>query len=187
MVAVRAFKELVHAAIEEPVRTCSSAGRVLEGRVRMGEEAGVPVVPIVGSPSCRAVERAVRGGCGHRRGVEAGGHLGTDRPCSTCCPRSSSLWISPSSAPEGVVTGADIKAPSMPGAAGVQMGSRFRGDRRVLGARGLQAALRRRHRRGHRAREEPGRASRQGDRNPFSRRRMMLIGELPSDRACSPA
>ncbi|MDA3937661.1 MAG: nitronate monooxygenase, partial [Actinomycetota bacterium] len=58
-------------------------------------------------------------------GVEAGGHLGTDRPMLELLPEIIEAVSIPVIGAGGVVTGADIKTVLDMGAVGVQMGSRF--------------------------------------------------------------
>jgi len=58
-------------------------------------------------------------------GVEAGGHLGTDRPMRELLPEIVAAVSIPVIGAGGVVTGADIREVLALGAAGVQMGTRF--------------------------------------------------------------
>lgn len=125
MVAVRAFKELVHAAIEGGTDLVVAGAGFSRDVFTWCREAGVECVPIVGSE--RVAKLAERFGASAVvvEGHEAGGHLGTDEPMLQLLPRIVESVSIPVIAAGGVVTGADIKAALDSGAAGVQMGTRF--------------------------------------------------------------
>ncbi len=125
MVAVRRFKELVHAAIAAGADVLVVGAGFSRDVFTWGREAGVPVVPIVGS--VRVAKLAERFGAAAVvvEGVEAGGHLGTDRPMLELLPEIVESVDIPVIGAGGVVDGVDIKRTLDAGAAGVQMGSRF--------------------------------------------------------------
>ena len=125
MVAVRAFKELVHAAMAEGADLVVAGAGFSRDVFQWGKDAGVPIVPIVGS--ARVAKLAERFGAAAVvvAGVEAGGHLGTDLPMRELLPEILEAVSIPVIGAGGVVNGADIKAVLDMGAAGVQMGSRF--------------------------------------------------------------
>jgi nitronate monooxygenase len=76
--------------------------RVLERCLPVGPpRRACPVVPIVGSARVASLSERFGAAAVVVEGVEAGGHLGTDRPCSTCFPRSSMRSTSRSSEPAG--------------------------------------------------------------------------------------
>jgi len=125
MVAIRKFKELVHAAIAEGVDLVIAGAGFSRDVFTWCREAGVEIVPIVGSE--RVAKLAERFGASAVvvEGVEAGGHLGTTERLKDLLPRILEAVDIPVIGAGGVVTGADIKEILDMGAAGVQMGSRF--------------------------------------------------------------
>lgn len=125
MVAVRKFKELVQAALAEGADLIIAGAGFSRDVFTWCKDAGVPMVPIVGSE--RVAKLAERFGASAVivEGVEAGGHLGTDEPMRELLPRIIDAVDIPVIGAGGVVTGADIKEVLDLGAAGVQMGSRF--------------------------------------------------------------
>jgi len=125
MVAVRRFKELVQAAIAAGTDLVVAGAGFSRDVFKWGRDAGVPIVPIVGS--ARVARLAERFGAAAVvvEGVEAGGHLGTDRPMLDLLPDILEVVGIPVIGAGGVVTGQDIKRTLDAGAAGVQMGSRF--------------------------------------------------------------
>ena len=125
IVAVRRFKELVHAAIDAGADVIVAGAGFSRDVFSWAREAGIPVVPIVGS--ARVAELAQRFGADAVvvEGVDAGGHLGTDRHLLDLLPEIVSAVDIPVIGAGGVVTGGDIREVLSMGAAGVQMGSRF--------------------------------------------------------------
>lgn len=125
MVAVRKFKELVQAAVAEGADLIIAGAGFSRDVFTWCREAGVPMVPVVGSE--RVAKLAERFGASAVvvEGVEAGGHLGTDEPLMELLPRIVDAVDIPVIGAGGVCTGADIKRVMDVGAAGVQMGSRF--------------------------------------------------------------
>jgi len=86
MVAVRKFRELVRAAMEEGVDLVIAGAGFSRDVFSWGKEFEVPIVPIVGSP--RVAKLAERFGAAAVvvEGFEAGGHLGTDVPMRELLP-----------------------------------------------------------------------------------------------------
>jgi NAD(P)H-dependent flavin oxidoreductase YrpB (nitropropane dioxygenase family) len=125
MVAVRKFRELVRAAMEEGADLVIAGAGFSRDVFAWGTEFKVPIVPIVGS--ARVAKLAERFGAAAVvvEGVEAGGHLGTDRPMRELLPEIIDAVDLPVIGAGGVVTGRDIKEVLDMGAAGVQMGTRF--------------------------------------------------------------
>jgi NAD(P)H-dependent flavin oxidoreductase YrpB (nitropropane dioxygenase family) len=125
MVAVRAFKDLVHAAIGEGVDLVVAGAGFSRDVFGWCRDAGVECVPIVGS--ARVARLAERFGASAVvvEGVDAGGHLGTDQHVEDLLPEILDAVDIPVIAAGGIVTGADIKRMLDAGASGVQMGSRF--------------------------------------------------------------
>lgn len=125
MVAVRIFKDLVQAAIAEGADIVIAGAGFSRDVFTWCKEAGVECVPVVGS--ARVAKLAQRFGASAVvvEGVEAGGHLGTDRLALDLLPEILEAVDIPVILAGGVVTGADIKRALDAGAAGVQMGTRF--------------------------------------------------------------
>lgn len=125
MVAVRRFKELVHAAISEGVDVVVAGAGFSRDVFGWCKEAGVEIVPIVGSERVARLSERFGASAVIVEGVEAGGHLGTDEYMLDLLPRIIDSVDLPVIGAGGIVTGADIKTALDAGAAGVQMGSRF--------------------------------------------------------------
>lgn len=125
MVAVRIFKDLVQGAIAEGADIVIAGAGFSRDVFTWCKEAGVECVPVVGS--ARVAKLAERFGASAVvvEGVEAGGHLGTDRLALDLLPEILEAVDIPVILAGGVVTGADIKRALDAGAAGVQMGTRF--------------------------------------------------------------
>ncbi|MDY0087880.1 MAG: nitronate monooxygenase [Coriobacteriia bacterium] len=125
MVAVKKFKELVHAALEGGADLIVAGAGFSRDVFVWAAERDVPVVPIVGSPRVAALAQRFGAAAVVVEGVEAGGHLGTDRPMLELLPEIIDAVDIPVIGAGGVVTGEDIKRTLDAGAAGVQMGTRF--------------------------------------------------------------
>jgi len=125
MVAVRRFKELVHAALEGGADLIVAGAGFSRDVFEWARAAGVPVVPIVGSARVAVLSERFGAAAVVVEGVEAGGHLGTDRPMLELLPEIVEAVDIPVIGAGGVVTGADVKRTLDAGASGVQMGSRF--------------------------------------------------------------
>jgi NAD(P)H-dependent flavin oxidoreductase YrpB (nitropropane dioxygenase family) len=125
MVAVRIFKDLVQAAIAEGADLIVAGAGFSRDVFQWGKSSGVPIVPIVGS--VRVAKLAERFGAAAVvvEGVEAGGHLGTDRLMKELLPEIVEAVDIPVIGAGGVMTGFDIKEVLDLGASGVQMGTRF--------------------------------------------------------------
>lgn len=125
MVAVRIFKDLVHAALDEGIDLVISGAGFSRDVFGWCREAGVPFVPIVGSVRVAKLAEKFGAAAVVVEGVEAGGHLGTDRPMKDLLPEIIEAVSIPVIGAGGVVDGADIADVLDLGAAGVQMGTRF--------------------------------------------------------------
>lgn len=125
MVAIRAFKEIVQIAMSEGADLVVAGAGFSRDVFQWGKEFGVPIVPIVGS--VRVAKLAERFGASAVivEGVEAGGHLGTDRLMMDLLPEIIDAVDIPVIGAGGVVNGSDIADVLDLGAAGVQMGTRF--------------------------------------------------------------
>lgn len=125
MVAVRKFKELVHAAIEGGADIIVAGAGFSRDVFGWCREAGVECVPIVGSERVAKLSERFGASAVIVEGHEAGGHLGTDEYMLDLLPRIVESVTIPVIGAGGVVTGADIKRTLDAGASGVQMGTRF--------------------------------------------------------------
>ena len=125
MVAVKKFRELVRAAMEEGADLVIAGAGFSRDIFQWGREFGVAIVPVVGSPRVAKLSERFGAAAVVVEGVEAGGHLGTDRPMLELLPEIVDSVDIPVIGAGGVVTGADIKTTLDAGAAGVQIGTRF--------------------------------------------------------------
>lgn len=125
MVAVRIFKDLVHAAIAEGADLIIAGAGFSRDVFGWCKDAGVEMVPIVGSARVAKLSQKFGASAVVVEGVDAGGHLGTDRHVDDLLPEILEAVDIPVIAAGGIATGADIKRMLDAGAAGVQMGSRF--------------------------------------------------------------
>jgi nitronate monooxygenase len=125
MVAVQKFKHLVQAAIAEGVDVVIAGAGFSRDVFGWCKEAGVEMIPVVGSVRVAKLSERFGASAVVVEGVEAGGHLGTDRYMRDLLPEIVDAVDIPVLGAGGVVTGADIKEVLDMGAAGVQMGTRF--------------------------------------------------------------
>lgn len=125
MVAARKFKGLVQAAIAEGVDIVIAGAGFSRDVFGWCHDAGVEIVPIVGSARVAKLAEKFGASAVVVEGVEAGGHLGTDRLMLDLLPEILGAVSIPVIGAGGVVTGDDIKRVLDAGASGVQMGSRF--------------------------------------------------------------
>jgi nitronate monooxygenase len=125
MVAVRNFAELVKAAIEEGIDIVIAGAGFSRDVFEWTREAGIPMVPIVGSPRVAQLSEKFGAAAVVVEGYDAGGHLGTDKPVRELLPSILESVSLPVIAAGNIVDGADIYEMLQAGAAGVQMGGRF--------------------------------------------------------------
>ncbi|MFA5843621.1 MAG: nitronate monooxygenase [Coriobacteriia bacterium] len=125
MVAVRRFKELVQTAIAEGIDLVIAGAGFSRDVFTWCHDAGVAIVPIVGSERVARLSQRFGATAVVVEGVEAGGHLGTDESVEDLLPRIIASVDLPVIAAGNICTGADIKRVISAGASGVQMGSRF--------------------------------------------------------------
>ena len=125
MVAVRAFKELVHTAIDNVVDLLVAGAGCSRDTLGWCKDGGVECVPIVGSARVARLAEKFGASAVVVEGCDAGGHLGTDRHVDDLLPEILAAVDIPVIAAGGIADGADIKRMLDAGAAGVQMGSRF--------------------------------------------------------------
>lgn len=127
MVAVRIFKDLVHAAIDNGADLIVCGAGFSRDVFTWCRDSGVECVPIVGSARVARLAEKFGASAVVVEGVDAGGHLGTDRHVDDLLPEILEAVEIPVIAAGGIATGGDIKRMLDAGAAGVQMGSRFVG------------------------------------------------------------
>ena len=125
MVAIRAFKEMVQAALDEGIDLLIAGAGFSRDVFTWCREADAPMVPIVGSPRVAKLAEKFGAAAVVVEGFEAGGHLGTDRLMLDLLPEIVASVDIPVIGAGGVTTGRDILKALSLGAAGVQMGSRF--------------------------------------------------------------
>jgi nitronate monooxygenase len=125
MVAVRNFAELVKTAIDEGIDLVIAGAGFSRDVFEWTRDAGVPMVPIVGSERVAALSERFGASAVVVEGTDAGGHLGTDEPVRQLLPRILDTVSIPVIAAGNIVTGSDIFEVLKMGAAGVQMGTRF--------------------------------------------------------------
>jgi NAD(P)H-dependent flavin oxidoreductase YrpB (nitropropane dioxygenase family) len=125
MVAVRNFAELVKAAIDEKIDLVISGAGFSRDVFDWTREAGVPMVPIVGSPRVAILSEKFGAAAVVVEGQDAGGHLGAVLPVRQLLPSILDAVSIPVIAAGNIITGADINELMSAGAAGVQMGTRF--------------------------------------------------------------
>jgi NAD(P)H-dependent flavin oxidoreductase YrpB (nitropropane dioxygenase family) len=125
MVAVRNFAELVKAAIDEKIDLVISGAGFSRDVFDWTREAGVPMVPIVGSARVAILSEKFGAAAVVVEGQDAGGHLGAALPVRELLPSILEAVSIPVIAAGNIVTGADIDELMAAGAAGVQMGTRF--------------------------------------------------------------
>ena len=115
----------MQAALDEGIDLVIAGAGFSRDVFAWGKEFEVPIVPIVGSARVAKLAEKFGAAAVVVEGVEAGGHLGTDRLMRDLLPEIVEAVDIPVIGAGGVVTGADIKEILDLGAAGVQMGTRF--------------------------------------------------------------
>jgi NAD(P)H-dependent flavin oxidoreductase YrpB (nitropropane dioxygenase family) len=125
MFAVRQFANLVHTAIEEKIDVVFTGAGCSRDIFKWGRDAGVPVVSIVSSAKLAAIAEKQGASAVVAEGVEAGGHLGTDRSIVEILPEIVSAVKLPVIAAGGIIDGKGIARMIRLGASGVQMATRF--------------------------------------------------------------
>ena len=125
MFAVREFAQLVQAAFEEKIDLLVSGAGFSRDMFAWGKEKGIPVVPIVSSAKLARLSEKLGAAAVIVEGVEAGGHLGTDRSIHDILPEVIAAVSIPVIGAGGVVDGQGVAEMLKHGADGVQMGTRF--------------------------------------------------------------
>ena len=125
MFAVREFAQLVHAAFDEKIDLLVSGAGFSRDMFTWGKEKGIPVVPIVSSAKLAKLSEKLGAAAVIVEGVEAGGHLGTDRSIHDILPEVIAAVSIPVIGAGGVIDGQGVAEMLKMGANGVQMGTRF--------------------------------------------------------------
>lgn len=125
MFAVREFAQLVHAALDEKIDLLVSGAGFSRDMFVWGKEKGIPVVPIVSSAKLAKLSEKLGAAAVIVEGVEAGGHLGTDRSIHDILPEVIAAVSIPVIGAGGVIDGQGVAEMLKMGADGVQMGTRF--------------------------------------------------------------
>lgn len=125
MFAVREFAQLVHAAFDEKIDLLISGAGFSRDMFGWGKEKGIPIVPIVASAKLAKLSQKMGAAAVVVEGVEAGGHLGTDRSINDILPEIIEAVSIPVIGAGGVVNGHGVAEMLKMGADGVQMGTRF--------------------------------------------------------------
>ncbi|HBV85814.1 MAG TPA: 2-nitropropane dioxygenase [Desulfosporosinus sp.] len=125
MFAVREFAQLVHAAFEEKIDLLVSGAGFSRDMFTWGKEKGIPVVPIVSSAKLAKLSQKLGAAAVIVEGVEAGGHLGTDRSIHDILPEVIAAVTIPVIGAGGVIDGQGAAEMLKKGVSGVQMGTRF--------------------------------------------------------------
>jgi NAD(P)H-dependent flavin oxidoreductase YrpB (nitropropane dioxygenase family) len=125
MVAIRAFKEVATAALDEGADMIIAGAGFSRDVFDWCRAAGAEMVPVVGSVKAAKLAERMGASAVVVESVEAGGHLGTDEVLATLLPPIVEAVDIPVIGAGNIVTGADIRDTMAMGAAGVQMGTRF--------------------------------------------------------------
>jgi len=125
MFAAQQFKELVQVALEEKIDVIFTGAGFSRDIFQWGKEADVPVVSIVSSAKAALLAEKCGAPAVVAEGVEAGGHLGTDRSVKEIVPEIVRAVQVPVIAAGGIANGRDMAEMIKLGASGVQMATRF--------------------------------------------------------------
>ena len=125
MFAISEFAQLVHAAFDEKIDLLVSGAGFSRDMFTWGKEKGIPVVPIVSSAKLARLSEKLGAAAVIVEGLEAGGHLGTDRSIHDILPEVIAAVSIPVIGAGGFINGEDVAKTLKLGAEGVQMGTRF--------------------------------------------------------------
>lgn len=123
--AVKNFAELVKEAMKSGIDVVFSGAGFSRDIFSWGKEFNVPIVPIVSSGKLAKMSEKLGAAAVVVEGVEAGGHLGTDKPLEEILPEVRKATKLPVIAAGGIMTGEDILCMEKLGADGVQLGTIF--------------------------------------------------------------
>lgn len=125
MFAIRNFADLVRTSLEEKIDVIFSGAGFSRDIFGWAREAGVPVVSIVSSDKLAVIAEKCGAAAVVAEGVEAGGHLGTNRSLVEILPEIVKKVKIPVIAAGGIVDGFGMAKVFKLGASGVQMATRF--------------------------------------------------------------
>ncbi|MFH1389140.1 MAG: nitronate monooxygenase [Candidatus Margulisiibacteriota bacterium] len=125
MFAAREFWELVQTAIKEKVDLVITGAGFSRDIFKVGLDNNTPIVSIVSTGRLAATAEKLGATAIVVEGVEAGGHLGTDRSIWEILPEVRQAVKLPVIAAGGIINGAEMLKAFKAGANGVQMATRF--------------------------------------------------------------
>ncbi|HWP96781.1 MAG TPA: nitronate monooxygenase [Syntrophomonadaceae bacterium] len=125
MFAARQFAELVHTAIKEKIDIIFTGAGFSREIFRWAKDSETAIVPIVSSAKGARLAEKSGAAAVVAEGVEAGGHLGTDRSIKEILPEIVQTVQIPVVAAGGITSGQDMVDMVRLGASGVQMATRF--------------------------------------------------------------
>ena len=125
MYAASNFKELLEASVEMGIDVIISGAGFSRDMFSVGKKANIPIVPIVSSLRLAKLSEKMGASAIVVEGVEAGGHLGTDKKVKDILNKIKGKVSLPIIAAGNIVTTEDIKNIFNSGFDGVQMGTRF--------------------------------------------------------------
>ena len=105
MVAIKAFREMVQTALDEGIDLVIAGAGFSRDVFTWCRDAGVPMVPIVGSARVAKLSEKFGASAVVVEGFEAGGHLGTDRMMLDLLPEIVAAVSIPVIGAGGVTTG----------------------------------------------------------------------------------
>lgn len=138
--AVSNFSELAKTAMSAGIDMFTSGAGVSRDMYSWGKQYGVEIVPMVSSGRMAKLAQRLGASAVVVEGVEAGGHLGTDRSMYDVFPEVMETVDIPVIAAGGIMTGADIYHFIRKGAKGVQMATRFAASEECNAARPFKEA-----------------------------------------------
>ncbi|MGM0420826.1 MAG: NAD(P)H-dependent flavin oxidoreductase [Bacillota bacterium] len=125
MFAASDFLNLIKESISSQIDLIVSGAGFSRDMFGLGQEAGVPIVPIVSSLKLAKISEKLGASAVVVEGGEAGGHLGTDEDSATLLARIKDKISIPVITAGDIVTPQDVVGAFKRGADGVQMGTRF--------------------------------------------------------------
>ncbi|WP_027365267.1 NAD(P)H-dependent flavin oxidoreductase [Desulfotruncus alcoholivorax] len=125
MFAIRNFAQMVRTALEEKIDIVFTGAGFSRDVFGWGKECGIPVVSIVSSGKLAAIAEKYGAAAVVAEGVEAGGHLGTNRSLFDILPEIRAKVKIPVIAAGGIIDGFGVAKALKMGADGVQMATRF--------------------------------------------------------------
>ena len=125
MVAASGFADLVRTAIDEGIDLVVAGAGFSRDMFALGQDSGTPIVPIVSTAKLAKISEKLGAAAVIVEGLEAGGHLGTNRSSREIVPEVVASVNIPVIGAGGVLEGSDIVEMLSLGASGVQMGTRF--------------------------------------------------------------